>query len=518
MRRRFALLPAVSMAAMVALLSGGCAWLTQASMAPLSDNGVNGTVGVYGAPAVSANGRYIAYAARSDTRVPGASYAVFVYDTVTGKVADASVSSTGVQADDFAGDPSISADGRYVAFDSYADNLDPNEQYLGENVYVRDMVAGTTSAVNIPFDGSVPDDDSYSPVISNDGNKVAFLSDADNLIANDQNISTDLFVRNRSAGTTARVDLTSTGGELDDGVIDGTMNGAGTYVAYSTDSAGVPSDDNMDYDVYRRALATGAVARATSTTGYDAAISTDGRWIAYDTIDSNASNDTNAAEDVYLRDMNNTTATNRVLVSAGAGNVAPATGTSSLPSVSDDGRFVAFQSTAQLASTDTNGATTDSYVRDTVTNRTYLVGTTMLLAQPPLGSGLPHITADGHYVVFVTAGDLTGKDSNLTADAYERATIVPEPLSVSPNTIKRGTTATLVVTGNNFFGPGAGVVAGVQATTATVNTEHKVTLQVTIPSTTATGAADLYIGNYGTGPGNGAGASGKCASCVTITP
>jgi hypothetical protein len=324
-------------------------------------------------------------------------------------------------------------------------------------------------------------------------------------------------VHDRVAGTTILADLDHTGAQLDDGVIDGVISGNGKYVAFSTDSPGVATDQNNDYDVYRRNLSTGGVLRATSTTGFDAAISSDGRWIAYDTNDRDTPNDTNNSLDTYLRDMNKVSA-NLVLVSAGVGNVAAKTGDSTFGSISDDGRFVAFTSTATLTSTDKNGSTPDAYVRDTVGKRTYLVGTAMLLAQPAQGSSGAHITEDGKYVAFLSAGNLTGHDTNGTPDVFLRTTLVPEPLSVAPTSITRGTTATLTVGGNNFFGPSQAFVAGVRATAVTVNSEHQVTVQVTIPANAPTGPADVYVANEGTGPGTDTGATGKCAGCVTINP
>src|SRR5699024_6177929 len=111
----------------------------------------------------------------------------------------------------------ISADGRYVAFTSYADNLAGNDTNDTSDVFVRDRTAHTTTRVSLANDGTELDDASYTPTISDDGTKVEFLSDSDIAVPDDSNVSTDAFVRDRTAGTTVRADVGNANLEADDG-------------------------------------------------------------------------------------------------------------------------------------------------------------------------------------------------------------------------------------------------------------------------------------------------------------
>ena len=107
----------------------------------------------------------------------------------------------------------ISADGRYVTFDSSAANLVAGDTNGTHDVFVRDRAAGTTQRVSVAAGGGQADDESFAPSISADGRSVAFASFADNLVPGDTNGTTDVFVRDRTAGTTTRVSVRSDGGQ-----------------------------------------------------------------------------------------------------------------------------------------------------------------------------------------------------------------------------------------------------------------------------------------------------------------
>src|SRR3954447_23575791 len=128
-------------------------------------------------------------------------------------ISRASQSSTGDAADASAPTataPAISADGRYVAFDSFAGNLTPTAEDGG--VFVRDTRAGTTQAVSLRRDGSV-DDFADSPTISGDGRYVAYVSDGDGIVAVGNDNFSQVYVRDRLLGTTTRVSTKPNGNQ-----------------------------------------------------------------------------------------------------------------------------------------------------------------------------------------------------------------------------------------------------------------------------------------------------------------
>jgi hypothetical protein len=128
-----------------------------------------------------------------------------------------SVDTAGQQADSNSSAPSISADGRFVAFVSFAANLVPDDTNLSSDVLVRDRITGTTERVSVDSSGQQGESVSEFPSISADGRFVAFHSFAANLVPDDTNRSGDVFVRDRIAGITERVSVDSVGREVDAG-------------------------------------------------------------------------------------------------------------------------------------------------------------------------------------------------------------------------------------------------------------------------------------------------------------
>ena len=125
-----------------------------------------------------------------------------------------SVDSGGAQGNSVSGDPSISTDGRYVAFDSLASNLVLGDTNGLEDVFVRDRLTGTTERVSISTGGTEGNGFSAIPSISADGRYVAFESVASNLVPGDTNGTRDVFVRDRQTGTTQRVSIDSSGVQM----------------------------------------------------------------------------------------------------------------------------------------------------------------------------------------------------------------------------------------------------------------------------------------------------------------
>jgi hypothetical protein len=195
------------------------------------------------APSMSADGRYIAFVSGDSTLVSGdtnASTDVFVKDRQTGAVERVSVASDGTQALGDSWAPSISADGRYVAFTSYAalvtDDirrclLSPTIPTCAD-IYVRDRLLNTTTRASIATDGSEANAGSDAAVISADGRYVAFQSDASNLVASDTNTVTDIFLRDRIANTTTRLSVSTSGIEGNQSSLHPLISDDGRTVAF----------------------------------------------------------------------------------------------------------------------------------------------------------------------------------------------------------------------------------------------------------------------------------------------
>ena len=263
-----------------------------------------------------------------------------------------SVTSNGAQVDSISWFPNISADGRFVAFNS------------GMHIFVHDCHTGETSRVSIASDGTLENSMSEYSSISADGRFVAFDSYSSNLVAVDTNGNWDVFVRDRDKGETSRVSIASDGTQGSGGdPVAPSISADGRYVAFSSGASNlVPGDTNGSYDVFVHNLQTGQTRRVSipsdgRTQGNGdslyPSISADGRFVAFWSRASNlVAGDTNGAPDVFLHDCQ-TGQTRRVNIASDGtqGNRG-----SQFPSISSDGGLVAFQSDASnLVAGDTNG-------------------------------------------------------------------------------------------------------------------------------------------------------------------
>lgn len=204
--------------------------------------------------AISGDGRYVAFASDASNLVPDDTNGridVFVRDIAAGTTARVSVGSDGSQADGHSEWPQISGDGRYVAFFSGASNLVPDDTNWKADVFVHDNVTGSTTRVSVGSDGTQGDADSDRPSISSDGRYVAFSSNASNLVPGDTNGSTDVFVRDVVAATTTRVSVNSDGSQAEGNSRQPSISSDGRYVAFSSSASNlVVGDTNWAPDVF----------------------------------------------------------------------------------------------------------------------------------------------------------------------------------------------------------------------------------------------------------------------------
>src|SRR5262245_23380339 len=215
-------------------ISAGAQTSTLVSSAPRPS--ATGGGGSY-QPVMSPDGRFVAFVSQANNLVVNDSSAphldVFLRDRVAGSIALVSVRTNGVGGgDDNSVGPSISADGRFVAFQSAAGNLAPGDTNGLSDVFLRDMVAGTTLLVSRELSGrSAADRASASPIISTNGRWVVFESAATNLVANDTNNSTDVFLFDRETGSNSLVSLNAAG--------NGSRLGASLQPAFTPDGSRV---------------------------------------------------------------------------------------------------------------------------------------------------------------------------------------------------------------------------------------------------------------------------------------
>ena len=270
-------------------------------------------------PSISADDRYVAFTSDSTNLVSddtNGSLDVFVHDRQTGETERVSISSTGVQGDGDSYVPAISADGRFVAFESIAGNLVPGDTNNTWDVFVRDLQAGTTERVSVGSGGTEGDSFSWSASISADGRFVAFTSRADNLVSGDTNGSSDVFLRDRLLGTTERVSLASDGAEGNGHSGGGPVSDDGRYVAFTSFATNLVPGDRWPFPrIYVRDRVASTTERVTTGLGGSQpdgfsssfAMSADGRYVAFESDATNlVPGDTNGASDIFLYDRSAT--------------------------------------------------------------------------------------------------------------------------------------------------------------------------------------------------------------------
>ncbi|MDH4065103.1 MAG: Ig-like domain-containing protein [Acidobacteriota bacterium] len=271
-------------------------------------------------PAISADGRWVAFASAASNLVEGDTngrFDVFVYDREMGPTARVSVGPGGTQGNGESRGAAISADGRWVAFHSSASNLVSNDTNGVFDVFVHDRDTRTTTRVSVATGGVQGNGRSYSilgsPAISADGRWVAFDSYASNLVAGDTNGFRDTFVHDRQTGTTTRVSVSTDGAEGNDSSYDPAISADGRWVAFPSAASNLVADDtNRILDVFVHDRQAGTTTRVSVSSWGDQgndlsgfpAISADGRWVPFLSLARNlVLGDTDFfLEDVYLHD------------------------------------------------------------------------------------------------------------------------------------------------------------------------------------------------------------------------
>ena len=368
--------------------------------------------------AMSADGRYVAFDSRADNLVPDDSngyWDVFVHDRKTGQTERVSVDSPGDEAHGNSGWPAISADGRFVAFWSVASDLIDGDTNGVSDIFVHDRETGSTERVSVGNAYTEADRQSVRPKISEDGRFVAFDSWATNLVPGER-VWAGVYVRDRLLGVTERVAL----GSIE------AMSEDGRYVVFGTNADNlVAGDTNGFSDVFIRdrwmgkteLVSVGSLGEQGNEHSFGTAITPDGRYV---TFYSNASNlvpaDTNDSADGFVRDRLKGR-TERVSV---GNDGVEGDGRGTPWAITPNGRYVVFTSRATnlVVSDDTNGVY-DAFVRDRLRGITERVSLGSDGSQGNGDTGGAGISATGRYVLLWSdASNLVVNDSNGVTDYF----------------------------------------------------------------------------------------------------
>jgi Ca2+-binding RTX toxin-like protein len=324
----------------------------------------------------------------------------------------------------------MSGSGHVIAFESQADNLSAEDDDAVSNIYVRDTGSGTTTLVSRASDGTPANGDSSNPAISPAGRFVAFESQADNLSAADDDAVVNIFVHDTATGVTTLVSQASDGSPANGDSRNPSLTAGATVVAFDSMATNLSAEDGDSVrDVFIRDSTDGTtslMSRATGLTGaagdansFDPSISKDGRKVAFS---SNADNLFNDDRDLYtqvfvyeprFKLLTHVSRTSTV------GSLSdPANGNSSEPSISADGGFVAFTSSATNLAPVT--APTNVFTRYLSARSTTLISRAALGGAPGTdSSSSPVISGDGLQVAFISNADnLSSADDDAVTNVF----------------------------------------------------------------------------------------------------
>ncbi|MFK5894082.1 MAG: hypothetical protein QM504_12745 [Pseudomonadota bacterium] len=354
---------------------------------------------------------------------------VFLHNLSTAQTSLINKTSQGDQASAFPkrgiSSRSASLDGRYIAFNSEGINLVANDTNNVKDIFVRDTLNGTTKRVSVDSSGAQANWESASASITPDGRYILFRSDANNLINNDTNNSTDIFLHDTSNGETKRVSIATGGGEANGPSLSPSMSSDARYIAFKSDATNlVAGDNNNKVDIFVHDTVKGETRRVSAdSNGADAngystgpIISEDGLYIVFNSEASNLiNNDTNNFLDtfVYNRTSNTTT---RISVKSN-GDQASADNNSydypTRPSISNNGQYISYTSSLiDLVDNDTNNQI-DVFIYNTATQETRRISVDSLGIEANASSAYPSISNDGRYISFSSfASNLVANDTN----------------------------------------------------------------------------------------------------------
>jgi Tol biopolymer transport system component len=397
--------------------------------ASVSGTGVQADAGSWW-PSLSADGRFIAFLSSDANLVPGDTNAqvdVFLKDLESGSITRASVSDGGGEAAAESQAAALSGGGRYVVFDSYATNLVMGDTNDVSDIFEHDLVSGKTVRISVSSAGTQANGVSYAPSVDLSGSYVTFDSAASNLVDGDTNGVFDIFVRDLGARTTSRISVSASGQQANGTSDWPSISADGRCVTFSSVADNLVSGDtNGVADIFLHDRLTGETERVSMSmgggqsdgAGHGASLSADGRYVTFSSSATNlVAADANGVTNAFVRDR---VARTTHLVSVPTRGT-PADGDSYDSVLSADGRFVAFDSQAgNLVPGDTGGEDyEDVFIRDLRTGKLERVSTSADGGEPDATCGMPSLSADGRYAAFRTAAtNVVEGDTNDASDVF----------------------------------------------------------------------------------------------------
>lgn len=326
---------------------------------------------------LSANGRFVAFQSSDTDLVDGGDAGfdsdIFVRDLKQGVTTRVSVDSAGLEAaEGQSHNPFVSASGRWVVFQADAP-LAPDDDNELADVYLHDRKQGTTVRVSVDSAGAQVEGDSLGASVSANGRYVVFESTAPDLVENDLNGDNDIFLRDTKLGTTVRLSVNAAGEEGDNASTQAMISGNGRYVVFASAATNLDDEDGAgNMDVFLRDLKLGTIQRVTvNGVGDDLdgnssapSITHSGRHIAWESDAPNVPidvDDANGVSDVFLLDLKKATV---VRASVDAAGLEVLGGPSFGAVVSGNGRFIAFESDADDLVPDDGNEARDVFLRD----------------------------------------------------------------------------------------------------------------------------------------------------------
>ena len=257
-------------------------------------------------PVLAADGRFLACRSYDD---------VFTYDRRLRTSQLVSIGYTGGLANNISLDPGISANGRYVIFDSPASNITPGDTNGYYDVFLTDMLLHKTIRISLGVNGQQPDAEAYSwGAIAGDGIRIAFASVASTLVPDDTNNVSDIFVRDMTSGELRRISVANDGTEANGASDHPIISLDGNYLAFASAASNlVPGDTNNVNDIFvyswwdRQIFRASLAADGTQANGdcVVASLSEDGRYVAFSsTADNLVTGDTNGVSDIFVAPAN----------------------------------------------------------------------------------------------------------------------------------------------------------------------------------------------------------------------
>lgn len=305
-------------------------------------------------PSISSDGILVAFASEANNLMSGDTNGttdIFVRNTQTGVTQRVSIDSLGVQANGFCSNPSLSADGRFVAFRSEANNLVAGTSIAHAGIYVHDRNSGTTEIISVDSSGGAANGDSGHPSISANGLYVAFYSAADNLVFGDSNQQFDVFVRDRQNNITTRVSVDSNGNQGNGFSSLPAISDDGQHISFESSANNlVLGDTNGINDIFVHSRQSGLTERVSVDSNgsqgnggfiYPSSISGDGRFVAFGSFSDNlVAYDTNQVDDIFRHDRQ----TGETVRASDSQWQYQSSYPCRAPAISADGNFISFYS------------------------------------------------------------------------------------------------------------------------------------------------------------------------------